>query len=354
MLVSWVASNIALALVVALTAWVAQRKLALPGLAHILWLLALVKLVTPPLVGVPLGDSPGPIACALGTCGCEHHSPTQTFLRDTFPWLLLGAWAAGAGGKAAVAGGRWLRFRRLAAHARPAPAEWQALATRLSRELSLRSPPEVLAVPGRLPPLVVSGPRRPRVLLPAALLSELDPSQRAALLLHELVHLKRGDHLVRLLEFAVGVAYWWLPGVGAIGRRLRACEEACCDAAVVARLPEARRDYARLLLDVIDFASPPGERAVPQVTAMSAADGLEKRLRAILDPALGSRRTRLAGAVVLALACAVLPCQLHPAFAGRPTPSASPTGPGPDAGFGCPTDEGCPVERIKASVCCPS
>jgi beta-lactamase regulating signal transducer with metallopeptidase domain len=354
MLVSWVASNVALALAVALAAWIVQRRLELPGVAHVLWLLALVKLVTPPLVGVPLGDSPGPIACALGTCGCDHHSPTQTFLRDTFPWLLLGAWAAGAGVKAGVAGGRWLRFRRLAAHARPAPAEWQALATRLSRELALRCQPGVLMVPGRLPPLVVPGLRRPCVLLPAALLSELDPSQRAALLLHELVHLKRGDHLVRLLEFAVGVAYWWLPGVGAIGRRLRACEEACCDAAVVARLPDSRRDYARLLLDVIDFTSTSWGHAAHQVTAMSAADGLEKRLRAILDPAPGSRRTRLAGALVLALACAVVPCQLHPAFAGRPTSSASPTGPSPDAGFGCPTDDGCPAERIKVSVCCPS
>ena len=111
-------------------------------------------------------------------------------------------------------------------------------------------------MPGRLPPLVVAGWRRPRLLLPAALLGQLNHSQSEALLLHELVHLKRGDHLVRLLELAAGVFFWWLPVVGTIGRQLRACEETCCDAAVVACLPQARRDYARLLLNVIDFADP--------------------------------------------------------------------------------------------------
>ncbi len=133
-------------------------------------------------------------------------------------------------------------------------------------------------MPGQLPPMVVPGWRRPRLLLPVSLMGKLNASQRDALLLHELLHVKRRDHLVRMLELMVGVAFWWLPMVGSIGKQLRACEEACCDAAVVARLPHARRDYARLLLDVLDFAKPLPSQAVPHVTAMSAAD-LEKRLR---------------------------------------------------------------------------
>ena len=92
-------------------------------------------------------------------------------------------------------------------------------------------------------------------------MGRLDRSQRAALLLHELVHIQRGDHWCGCWSWRFGVAYWWLPVVGSIGRQLRACEEACCDAAVVAHLPQARRDYARLLLDVLDFADPlPGSR----------------------------------------------------------------------------------------------
>lgn len=350
-LLSWLVSNVVLALVLALAAWFAQRRLRQPGVARVLWVLVLVKLVTPPLVTVPLEQSPGPLACSLGTCGCDHHLPAQTFVRDALPAVLLGVWVLGAGTMTGIAWRRWARFRRLTAHADPAPPEWQVLAARLTGELSLRRAPEVVTVPGRLPPLVVPGRARPRVLLPAALLGRLDAPQKAALLLHELVHVQRGDHLVRLLEFAVGVAYWWLPVVGPIGRRLRACEEACCDAAVVARLPDARRDYARLLLDVIDFTD--AREHVASVTAMSAADDLEARLRAILDPARAPRGTRLGGAVAVGLACAVLPCGLRYDFAGEPVPAAISTGPESTAGAPLSPGEDFDVRSSKLG-CCPS
>ena len=269
---SCIVSNIVLALVVALAAWFVQRRLKRYAVARILWVLALVKLVTPPFVSVPLVEFPGTMACALGHCRCGQHAGTLATISGTLPWVLLAAWSAGAGTMCWTAWRRWARFQRLIAHASPAPPEWQSLAARLAGELSIHRPPEILTVPGRLPPMVVPGWRRPRCCLPMALMGQLNASQREALLLHELLHIKRGDHLVRMLELMVGVAFWWLPIVGSIGRQLRACEEACCDAAVVARLPQARHDYARLLLDVLDFANPLPSQAVPHATAMSAAD----------------------------------------------------------------------------------
>jgi beta-lactamase regulating signal transducer with metallopeptidase domain len=169
-----------------------------------------------------------------------------------------------------------------------------------------------------------------------------------------LVHIKRGDHRVRMLELTVGILYWWLPIVGSIGRQLRACEEACCDEAVVTRLPEARRDYATLLLDVIDFTTPSRGQPPPQAaTAMSAADGLEKRIRAILDATPGMRRSQLCWALVAGLTCAILPCELHYDFVGRPTRAAVAIEREPDAE---PTDlpgDECEIKPAM-SVCCPS
>jgi beta-lactamase regulating signal transducer with metallopeptidase domain len=303
---SWIASNVILATLVALVAWFLQRRLRMFAPARILWLVALLKLVTPPLVSVPLGS----LACALGTCNCGH-ALTQSFVRDTLPWLLLAAWSTGAGATLWIACRRWRRFHRLIAQAPPAAEEWQSHAAQLSSRLSIRRPPQILSVPGRLPPMVIPGWRRSRLLLPAGLLSQLNFSQRSALLLHELSHIKRGDHLVRVLELALGVAFWWLPIVGLIRRQLRACEEASCDAAVVSYLPQAQRDYARLLLDVVDFADPLPPQAMPQATAMSAADGLEQRLRLILDGPQRSRGRWPAAALAVGLACAILPCELH-------------------------------------------
>jgi beta-lactamase regulating signal transducer with metallopeptidase domain len=124
LLLSWVVSNVILALVLALAAWVVQRWLLRPAIAHILWVLVLVKLVTPALVSVPLGQTSDTSACATGTCGCDHHSPTQTFAFDTLPWILLAVWAVGAGTTACIARHRWAHFRRLMTHARPASPEW--------------------------------------------------------------------------------------------------------------------------------------------------------------------------------------------------------------------------------------
>jgi beta-lactamase regulating signal transducer with metallopeptidase domain len=304
--ISSIASNVALASLVALAAWFVQRRLRMIAAARILWVAALVKLLTPPLVSVPVGS----LACALGTCNCGH-AINQTIMRDTLPWLLFAAWSAGAATTLWIACSRWVRFQRLVARVRPAPQEWQELAAQLGSKLSLRRPPYILAAPGRLPPMVIPGWGRARLLLPEALLSQLNHSQRSALLLHELSHIRRGDHLVRMLELAVSVAFWWFPFVGLIGRQLRACEEASCDAAVLAHLPQARRDYARLLLDVVDFANPLPPQVAPQATAMSATAGLEERLRAILDSPRKSPRAWPAAALALSFVCAILPCELH-------------------------------------------
>ena len=146
--------------VVAGTGGLVRAALASAGhaIAHILWVLVLVKLVTPPLVSVPLSESPGRVACSWALCSCEHHSQMQAFVRDTLPWVLLAIWSTGAGTTAWTAWRRWARFRNDCWHT---PARRRRNGKRwlrtLAAELSLRRPPEILAVPGRLPPLVVPG-----------------------------------------------------------------------------------------------------------------------------------------------------------------------------------------------------
>jgi bla regulator protein blaR1 len=348
---SWIVSNVLLALLLALAAWFIQRCLRQHAVAHVLWVLVLVKLVTPPLVSVSLYESPTPTACRNGTCGCGPH--TLTPAQGRLPWILLAAWSVGAAATGWTAWCRWTRFRHLVAHAVPAPPEWQSLAARLSAELSLGRPPEVLAVPGRLPPLVVPGWHRPRLLLPTALMGRLDGPQRTVLMLHELVHIRRRDHLVRMLELAVRVAYWWLPMVSLIGRQMRACEEACCDAAVIAREPLARRDYARLLLDVLDFVAPL-PRAAEQATAMNSAKDLERRLRTILGTGPATPRRRPIAVLAVALACALLPCELPYDWVGRLARAATAVGRQPGADPANLPRRDREANPSKFDVCCPS
>lgn len=309
---SYMLSNIVLASLLALIAFLAQRVWRRYSLARVLWILALFKLATPPLASVQVGVLPAAMACTLGVCSCGPHSPIQSMGGIALPWALLAAWSIGAGIAGWTAWRRWTSFRRLIARAEVAPADWQLLAANVAEELRFRRPPVILAAPGRFPPLVVVGWPRPRLILPRELLKRLSSSQREALLLHELVHLHRGDHLVRLLELALSVIFWWLPLVAWIGRQLRTCEEACCDAAVLAHRPRAQRDYALLLLEVLDFVANAREQPSGPATAMSAALDLERRLRAILSPSPKCAPRRWSPAVfALVLACAVLPLGLQ-------------------------------------------
>jgi len=97
---------------------------------------------------------------------------------------------------------------------------------------------------------------QPRLLLPLALLDHLNPAQRTALLLHELIHIKRGDHLVRTLELVVGVVFWWLPVGRLVGRQLPRLRRDVLRCNGGTHLPRERREYARLLLNVLDFVNP--------------------------------------------------------------------------------------------------
>src|SRR5579872_4837335 len=107
---SCIISNVVLASLLALTAWMVQRSSGRQAIARLLWVLVLVKLVTPPLVSVPLSNLPGTLACTIGACGCEQHARIQAGGRDTLPWILLAGWAVGAAATGWTAWYRWARF----------------------------------------------------------------------------------------------------------------------------------------------------------------------------------------------------------------------------------------------------
>ncbi|HEX3151417.1 MAG TPA: M56 family metallopeptidase [Gemmataceae bacterium] len=351
---SWIISNIVLATLVGAAAWLVQRWLRRPAAAHVLWVIALIKLITPPLVTVPLREPPTNMACALGTCNCAAHQSSSQNLANRLTGIALTVWVIGTGATAWLAWNRAARFRRLLAYSSPAPREWQTLAEQLAAELGLRRTPEVLVAPSRLPPLVIPGWRRSRILLPQDLLGSLNGSQRVAMLLHELIHVRRGDHWVRMLEATVRATCWWLPPVSWVCRQLRACEEACCDRAVVDRRPNVRRDYASLLLDVLEFSARTPRQTVAHATAMSAfAIGLETRLREILH---GDKpRRRMWPVIVLALlpASVILPVHLRYDVVPGPTYVAPAADASPVASATSSTDDDRDGKWSKVG-CCPS
>ncbi len=76
---------------------------------------------------------------------------------------------------------------------------------------------------------VMVGWIKPVVLLPAAALSGLTPTQVEALIAHELAHVRRHDYIVNLLQSVVETLLFYHPAVWWVSARVRAEREHCCD-----------------------------------------------------------------------------------------------------------------------------
>lgn len=170
------------------------------------------------------------------------------------PSMPVGVWLLGTVLFAIVMTCRTVRFVRRIRDGRAAPADVRRCVARAARALGLRRVPETIMVRESVSPLVWCG-RRPKLILPSGLWSQLDSVGREAVLVHELAHLRRRDHWVRWAELIVSCVYWWHPVVWWARRRLHEEADLCCDAWVTWLRPRGRRAYAEALMVTKSFIS---------------------------------------------------------------------------------------------------
>jgi beta-lactamase regulating signal transducer with metallopeptidase domain len=343
-LVETAVSNALVASVMALVAFGVSR-LRRPALAHGLWLLVLVKLITPPLLPVylpvfesaPAGraeslpsntadqerlrfSSPEDLAAFLTWADLSGDSeradivvtaadpPSPGVEPTSLDWreCVIPLWIGGA-----IIWLGWTissvcRFHRLLRSARPAPSLIQNQTRRLAARLGLQNCPEVCLVPGALSPMIWAIGAAPRLLFPTGLLDRLDGAQRAALLLHELAHVRRRDHWVRFVELIVVALYWWHPVVWWARRELREAEEQCCDAWVVWASSGEGTAYARALLETVAFVSRTRFPLPASASGIGHIPHLRRRLTMIMQ-ANTPKSLTAAGWLLLGLAAFALP-----------------------------------------------
>ena len=322
-------SNGVVALALALAAVLATGLRARPALVHCLWVLVLIKLVTPPIVRVPieLPVTPTITATVISPYGPPSVSgldlsrlvpattvpaavpqgPARTET-SALSWtqMLLGLWALGTG-LALVSTWRTVRRMRLLLRtSRPAPRLQQRVAE-LAPVLGLARPPKVYLVPGKLSPMLWVAGCPPAVLIPEQLLPRLDQHQQTTLLAHELAHLRRRDHWVRYLEVLVRALYWWNPLVGWACRQLRNAEEQCCDAWVLWALPRASRSYANALLETVEFLSDSPAVLPVAASGVGRVQNLKRRLTMIMQAKTRRTLSNSGRGLVLGLAALALP-----------------------------------------------
>jgi TonB family protein len=104
------------------------------------------------------------------------------------------------------------------------------------------------------------GAWRPRIVVPADFESRYTDTERTLILAHERMHVARGDAQVNLFVVVLRCLFWFNPLLHFAASRFRFDQELACDAAVIARFPEARRSYADAMLktQLADFGLPVG------------------------------------------------------------------------------------------------
>lgn len=347
-----------------------------PALAHGLWLLVLVKLVTPPMLSLPIprwtteqtapsepvpliveqGEvrpvtlvelpvDPAPLpemeaepaaeagpeskpAIELPAASVAWHDklhvrePASAPPSDWVSPLLVSIWLGGTAIWVVLGAVRVRQFRQLLQHARPAPEHLQSQADSLASRLGARTCPPVRLVPGSISPMLWGLGGKAVLLMPVELLDRLDDEQRASLLVHELAHFRRRDHWVRLVELLATALYWWNPIVWMARRGLRAAEEQCCDAWVVWALPAAARAYADALVETVDFLSESRLALPPAASGIGHVRILKRRLTMILQGAPARKLSTTGTIAVLGLGAVILPWMASWAQGEEPPPDA--------------------------------
>lgn len=345
--------------------WLAERRAP--------WLLALLAgaatfilmlLPAPSWLGVlPATPQPG----TAGTTLLSLNIGTEFALQDgtddlheasALPYVAWLWFAAYGGGLAWYSLRRWSVQRKLRALLQAADAlDEPALLAHPAFARHGRPTLPVLEVEAPVSPMLV-GLRPPTLLLPRHLRG-FDPAQQALIVAHELMHLRRRDHLWQHAAALLHILLWFVPAAYGLRRRLQWAQELGCDRAVLAgRGSGERRSYAAALLAqlAVQVAAGPGG-ALPEPAASlpfgaRGAQDVADRIRLIRD-AQAARHLPLVGAALLLLLPALCAASvlLQPRFGWHEdAPAASIAAPGlPNAAASTAWQAPLPSMRVTSS-----
>ena len=166
----------------------------------------------------------------------------------------------------------------------------------LSTKLGLKLAPTIYYCERVAAPAVI-GILKPAILLPASIVTSLSPTELAAILSHELAHIRRGDLALQFVQRFIETLFFFHPATWWLSARVNDERENCCDD-LAASAGFGNIGYATALLRVAELCvSKKPSQAVSSVGVLSA-DGsnsrqlsrrIERQLNMNSSPRLGSR-----------------------------------------------------------------
>ena len=338
-----------------IVAWLTVRIVAhnRPHLAYMLWLVVLLKAVTPPMWSSPTSvyswiqasrshdvqhvraspetihdqhpsivsrQIPAPYerapeskaeqwtkrTAARLTANSSAPNSSVTPARHVLGGLVV-SWCGGLLAALLITTVRWSKCIYLL---RVSPAidrpDLDDLVATLSRELRIRRRVRLLVTTGRIGPAVI-GLFRPLIVLPEIVVQGKRADDLKAIIAHELLHVRRGDLWLGLLQVCARAIWWFHPLVWWASRMSTREAERCCDEEVIGELRCDPKRYARSLLEVLELKQT--LRTIPAFPGMKPVEVTSQRLERIMRLGQGchKRTPRWCWAVMLVFAMGVLP-----------------------------------------------
>lgn len=145
------------------------------------------------------------------------------------------------------------------------------LVKRISREIGMKVSPMVASCHRISVPSVI-GVLQPTILLPPSLITNLSPHELAAILSHEIAHIRRFDLWVNLAQRLIESLLFFHPAVWWLSRQVSLERENCCDDMVV-RTGHRPTDYVGALLRMAELCTESKKLRLDRNIGILSADG---------------------------------------------------------------------------------
>ena len=167
----------------------------------------------------------------------------------------------------------------------------------------------------------VCGLFRPAILIPQSLVVNFSDEQLRAVLLHELIHLRRRDVWLNFVQALLQIFYWWHPLVWLANARIRRVREEAVDDAVMLALRDEAESYAPTLLEVAKLALNRPLASLGLVGILESRHALRQRIERLVD----FRPPRQAGLTLVSLLGILAFTAVAVPMGGAPTETNNPT-----------------------------
>lgn len=271
-----------------------------------------------PVPSVATANLP-PIAASAPSSPTASPTPPTPLRPDTLLWLVE-AWFAGvAFFSLRTAGGLIVVHRMRRNRTRPVAAALLEKCLALERRMRLSRVIRYCECLVLEAPAVI-GWFRPVVLLPVTALSGLSEDQLAAVISHELAHIRRLDCFVNLFQIAAETLLFYHPAIWWLNKRIRNERENCCDDAALAVCGNPI-EYARALTLMEEWRQRP---ALAMAANRNPLVERVARLLGVASPQSGVRSTGVAASILCLVGALLAANGLMAAGHSSPTVAGNP------------------------------